>query len=229
MISARSATFRYVDRKKDSEIVLIPGWATDHRIFDSLDLEFNYVIPEDFHPFGFADSLASYLKEKSIDKVSLFGYSLGGFIACEFAIKYPTMLDELILVGIRKKYAGEDLAVVKESLIRNKKAYLYKFYKQCLNIKEGLRNFKQGLFQSYIEDLDPGYLMDTLKYLESFNIKFKDLIGPYKITIIHGREDRIAPFEEALDIKNTLPGARLVVIDGEGHMPFLKEGFRLDG
>ena len=44
MIS-RKSEFKLIDRGFKDTILLIPGWAADYRIFDSLDLEFNYLLP----------------------------------------------------------------------------------------------------------------------------------------------------------------------------------------
>jgi len=78
--------FKYLDRGSDKTIVLIPGWATDYRIFDSLNVKFNYLLPLDFSPDTFENVILNALEEKGIEKVSLFGWSLGAFLAAEFSI-----------------------------------------------------------------------------------------------------------------------------------------------
>ena len=45
----------------------------------------------------FADDLADLLSKLEIRKAHILGVSMGGFIAQEFAIKYPCMVDKLIL------------------------------------------------------------------------------------------------------------------------------------
>ena len=228
MISAISTAFKYIDRGHRDPIVLIPGWATDYRIFDSLDLRFNYLLPTEFSPFTFKRDLDKALREKAIKKISLFGYSLGGFAACEFAWDSPEMVDELILVGIRKRYKTNELAQIKSHLKKNKRAYLYKFYSQCFLNKEKMRYFRKNLLKAYIEELDLDYLLSTLDYLSSFEIRPELLNSIRQIKIVHGREDKIAPIGEALEIKDNLPQAQFITIDGEGHIPFLKERFSED-
>jgi len=228
MISARSTAFKYIDRGYEDPIVLIPGWATDYRIFDSLDLRFNYLLPTDFLPFTFKRDLHKVLDEKGIKKISLFGYSLGGFAACEFASESPEMVDELILVGVRKRYKPNELADIKNHLKKNKKAYLYKFYSQCFLNKEKMRYFRKNFLKAYIEELGLDCLLGTLDYLSSFEIRPELLNGINGIKIVHGREDKIAPIGEALKIKDNLPQAKFITIEGEGHIPFLKERFSED-
>src|SRR3989338_731284 len=84
--------FIALERGKKAYIALIPGWAADYRIFSALDLEFNYLLPINFSPFNFTESLLDALKEHNIERVSLFGHSLGGFVAAEFAAEHPDLV-----------------------------------------------------------------------------------------------------------------------------------------
>ena len=200
--------------------MLIPGWATDHRIFNTLELGRNYLIPVKFSPMDFEEKLAKELKKRKIEKVSLFGYSLGGFIASNFASKYPEIVDELVLVSIRELYKKAEIKKVKESLEKNKKAYLYKFYNQCFNDEKKRAKFKAGLMKDYLKEFDLNYLLETLDYLGNFIFK-PGLIDRIKsVSIIHGENDRIAPIEEAKNIKKKLPRAGFINVRGAGHIPF---------
>lgn len=217
--------FTYIDRDKKDSIVLIPGWATDYRIFDSLDLRFNYLIPIDFYPLNFERSLLEALEKNDIKRISLFGWSLGGFVAAEFASRHRELIVELILISIRKAYKKEELAEIKKYLKKNQKGYLYKFYTECFSKKEEMSWFKEKLLKDYCEGFDLNYLFNTLDYLQGAEIKPESLEGIEKIKIIHGECDRIAPIYEAIDIKNSLKQAEFISIENTGHIPFLKEDF----
>jgi len=221
--NASQTGFKYLDRNKQDPIVLIPGWATDYRIFDSLDLMFNYLLPVGFSPITFEKSLLETMKRNNITKISLFGWSLGGFVAAEFASRHANLVDELILVSIRKKYKKEELIEIKKLLRKNKKAYLYKFYTQCFPKKEQMRWFQENLLKDYCEKFDLNYLLETLDYLENTEIKPELLNGLEKIKIIHGEYDSIAPIQGATAIKDNLAYARFICIKDIGHIPFLKE------
>src|SRR3989338_10238336 len=132
MISAKSK-FKAVNRGFKDTIVLVPGWATDYRIFYNLDLNYNYLLPVDFSPAGFADSLSEFLDTLSIGRVSLFGWSQGGFLASDFASHNAGKINELVLAGIRKRYDCKALEEIKLKLTKNKKAFLYKFYLDCFS------------------------------------------------------------------------------------------------
>jgi len=217
--------FIYKDRGKEKTLVLIPGWATDHKIFETLELDFNYFIPLNFSPFGFESELLNFLKTKGIKDISIFGWSLGGFLAASFASRYPGFIKELILVSIRKKYKSEELVNVRNSLKANKKAYLYKFYNLCLYNKEAVPGFKKDILKVYCRQLELSKLLNELDYLENAVIDIDSLKQIKELTIIHGDSDRVAPLDEVRLIKNELKNARLLILKECGHMPFLEKEF----
>jgi len=222
---SEASPFKYVDRGYRHSIVLIPGWASDYRIFSTLDLRFNYLIPLHFSPFTFTKDILVALKKNNIAKISLFGWSLGAFVAKEFALGYTNLVDEVILIGIRKRYKTENLKDIREHLRKSKRGYLYKFYTQCFSRKEEMGWFRENLLKVYCEKLSLDDLLKGLDYLENTEMKPELLNGIEKVTIIHGKDDRIAPIQEAIDIKEKLPRARFVCIKNAGHIPFLKKDF----
>jgi len=216
----KETRFKYIDRGKREPVVLIPGWATDYRIFDSLNLDFNYLLPVDFYPDTFEKGLSDALKEHGLGKISLFGWSLGGFLAASFAVNRPELVDELILVGLRRNYPKQGLDIVREQLKKSKKAYLYKFYNQCWAQKKQRQKFRNTLFKDYVESFSLDCLLGGLDYLE---VAYIDLVGLNKVSkikIIHGEHDEIAPIEEAYAIKSKLPKAELITLKKQGHIPF---------
>ncbi|SCW00832.1 LAFE_0C12992g1_1 [Lachancea fermentati] len=50
---------------------------------------------EDF----FVDSIEAWRKERALDKFVLVGHSLGGYLSCCYALKYPERVEKLVLVS----------------------------------------------------------------------------------------------------------------------------------
>lgn len=225
MISMKASIFKFIDRGRRASIVLIPGWATDYRIFNSLDLKFNYLIPINFSPFVFEKGLLTTLKDNNLNKISLFGWSLGGFLACDFALKHTDFIDKLILVSIRKRYRKEKIEEIKDSLKEKKKGYLYKFYAQCFYNREQFFYFRKNLLKRYCRELDLEFLINSLNYLSSAKLEPELLKKIKKITILHGEYDKIAPLQEAREVKNSLTQAKFILIKEAGHIPFLEKDF----
>src|SRR5512135_1893728 len=130
-MTSRVSAFKIWNRGFKENMVLVPGWATDSRIFSALDLHANYLLPTSIQPFHFKEDLRAFLDAQSIDKVSLFGWSSGGFLATDFALENSSRIEELILVSIRRSYPVLALKKIRGYLEKNRRAYLYKFYLEC--------------------------------------------------------------------------------------------------
>lgn len=59
-----------------------------------------------------ADDVAGLLKYLKIDSADVLGYSLGGTVAFNFAIRHPKMLNRLIVVSSVHRYTGWSKAVL---------------------------------------------------------------------------------------------------------------------
>ncbi|MFH0925599.1 MAG: alpha/beta hydrolase [bacterium] len=213
--------FKFIQRGKEKTIVLLPGWATDWRIFERLDLDYNYILTDDLLYLYKENNLIEVLKEQDLSSVSFFGWSLGGFWAADFASRYDRLVDELILVGVCKTYNQKKIEKVKELLIKNKRAYLYKFYKQCFYPSK-YSWFKEHLQEKYLSGIGLSVLLETLDYLACNPIIPSNLKSIKKIKIIHGENDPIAPIAEARQIKEEIPWAEFICVKNQGHFPFFQ-------
>ena len=220
-------SFKLIDRGFKETILLIPGWASDYRIFDPLELNFNYLMPVMFSPFDFEPALLASFKENSFKEVSILGWSMGGFLAADFAAKYPQHVKNLTLIGMRKRYDVADTDKIKGYIETNKNGYLYKFYHECFSAeeKEELARFKKGLMKDYLKDIATEDLLDGLDYLKKAELNLETL-RKVRTRLIHGESDRIAPVDGMLNIKKEAPWMDLIILKGTGHMPFLSSGFK---
>jgi pimeloyl-ACP methyl ester carboxylesterase len=220
--------FKLLDRGFKKSIALIPGWAADCRIFESLNLDYNYLLTLDFSPFNFCDSLSRCLNELSLQKISLFGWSMGAFLAGDFALRNPDRIDDVILLSIRRRYEKGTLLSIAEKLIANKKACLYKFYLDCFTKydTEALNWFKKNLLRKYTNEMGLGALLEGLEYLFSAEFEPQKLMRLRSLKVLHGSGDLIAPINEAQDLMSRFSKKSFTVIEGTGHLPFLHPFFR---
>jgi len=227
MLSLKSG-FELRDRGFKDTLVLIPGWATDLRIFDGLGLDYNYLLTTRLNTADFNQQLLSQLDQLKISKVSVLGFSLGGFLAAEFASSYPDKITELILLGVRKHYDPQVLANIKREIIADARPWIYKFYLNCFSKadKQGLAWFRKNLLKEYLDKLDIDELIAGLDYLASHTLHPETLIKIENIRIFHGSDDLIAPVKEILEIKANLPQAKFSLLADTGHLCFLNQNFR---
>lgn len=227
MISQESE-FELINRGFKDTIVLIPGWATDYRVFSNLKLDYNYILAVKPDPFAFSKSLLRLLNEKSLSKVSLFGWSLGGFLAADFSLKYSDRIEELILVSIRKRFDVKALEDVRQKILENRPAYLYKFYLECFsgNDKKGFLWFKKNLLKDYLKEIELRDLEAGLDYLSRASISSKSFVSLKKVRIFHSPLDKICPFEEAQAIGKGLRQVKFIPMPQAGHALFLDSDFK---
>ena len=220
--------FKFIARDEKRYLILISGWAFDYRIFTTLDLPYNYIFFCGESAVGFEDELKKMLDKNGIDKISLLGWSQGAFMACYFASRNLGFVEEIILVGTRRKYEKEGLANIKRYLVKNRTAYLYKFYKECFcdQEKNYYRWFKDTLLKNYLEEMSLEQLAKGLDWLEHAEINPDSLKKLKHIKIVHGCDDSIAPIEQAVDLSDSLPRSQLITFDKTGHLPFLQKDFK---
>lgn len=220
--------FEFLDRGFNDAIVLIPGWATDYRIFACLNLNYNYILPHQVNLFDFNDKLLQVLNKKSLEKVSLLGWSLGGFLAVEFALKNLNRVERLILLSIRGRYDSKVLDEIKRKIIKNKKAYLYKFYLECFSDadKEELAWFKKYLLRDYLSWMELPDLILGLDYLAGVSFSPESLSPVKNVRIFHGQEDKIVPFKQIEEMGHCPAGVEFICLPGCGHIPFLSPNFK---
>ena len=219
---------KFINRGFKDNLVLIPGWATDWRIFDGLDLNYNYISLTEFSPSNFVGGLSQYLENNSIDKVSMFGWSMGAFLAADFTVRNQNKVKELYLLSIRKKYKPEVLGEIKDKLVKNKTAWLYKFYLSCFSRQDSgaLEWFRKGLLKDYLKKYGLSKLCAGLDYLSGAELDTGSLAKLGRLKIFHGVEDAIAPFKEAQEIRDKLPNAEFITMRKTGHALFLGPLFK---
>lgn len=221
----------------DPSTVLLPGWATDGRIFEGVLPGVTAVTTGPLRPEGFSRRLAAFLDRAARDPVTVVGWSLGGFLAAEFAREYPDRVRRVVLAGIRREYPEADLSAVRASLLRDREACLTTFYAQCFlpaqtKAREGLvprppayRRFRAELQPAYLREMDGGVLREGLAYLAAARLSGGTLPA-CPVAVVHGEGDVIAPLAEAEGVARECGNATFHPLPGAAHAAFLADGFR---
>jgi len=211
----------------DPSMVLLPGWATDGRIFDGVFPGVTAVTTGQLRPDGFSRRLAAFLDRAARGPVTIVGWSLGGFLAAGFAREYPYLVRRIVLVGIRRKYPDDDVAGIARSLSADPAACLSAFYARCFHPSQtsDYRRFRAGLRSVYLREMDGGLLREGLSYLAAARLSGGTLPA-CPVTIVHGEKDVIAPLAEAEGVAREGGNATFHPLPGAAHAAFLADGFR---
>ena len=208
-------------------MVLLPGWATDGRVFDGIFPGVAAVTTGPLRPEGFSRRLAAFLDRTARGQVTVVGWSLGGFLAAEFAREYPDRVRRVVLVGIRREYPEGDVAGVLRSLSADPGSCLSGFYAQCFYPSQmpAYRRFRSGLQAAYLREMDGGALREGLSYLASARL-CGETLPACPVAIVHGEKDVVAPLAEAEGVAREGGNATFHPLPGAAHAAFLADGFR---
>ena len=169
-------------------------------------------------------ALADHL---GIAKLSLVGISYGGEIALQVALKYPDLVDRLVLFNTTA-YTGPWIHDIGRAWIaagRTRNGLHY--YQTTIPVI-----YSPQYYQSRIDWMkrretvlvpifsDPVFL-DAMERLtlssESFDVRERLPLVKAKTLIVSAEEDYLTPVAEQLYLRERIPGSELVKIPGSGH------------
>lgn len=219
-----------------STVVLLPGMMCDERLF-ALQAEwlqqeahkpFNVIIPR-LDNANSIQGLADKILAEMPSSFALCGLSMGGIVAMEMMAQAPDRIERLALMDTNP------LSETAEGALRRNR--------QIKDVKAG------RLKQVISEEMKPHYLADSpdkQAYLDlcmdmaltlgdkvfiSQSLALRDRPDQTETLskvrcatlILHGKEDRLCPPDRHHLMQELIPHARLVEVDGAGHLPPLEK------
>jgi pimeloyl-ACP methyl ester carboxylesterase len=195
-------------------------------------------LPEDGSAIAQADAYAALLDALDIQQVVVAAISDGGPSALQFALRHPDRISGLIMVAAKSHTPPRDNAVQSfafSTLFRSD--YLYwavttLFERQLLSllgmpsdVQEALDPEQIDAATEYLRIMHPISIRspgiyndrDALSTLASQTYPLERITVP--TLVIHGTLDSLQPFTHAQHTAGRIPGARLVALDGGGHVP----------
>jgi len=218
---------RYEDRGYEQDLLLVPGWAFDERIFAELDLPCNYLLFTGMSMAALEPACLRRLDTHSARPLSLLGWSQGAVAVSHLAVRHPERVRRVFLVGMRQAYSRQDCDIVRGFIGRKRRVYLQQFYKMCFKGSETqhYRRFATSLQPAYLERFTADHLYAGLDWLANTPIPLTQLAGLHDVTLVHGCDDQIAPMADARALAARLPGAHVCQLPACGHVPFGHPGF----
>lgn len=171
----------------------------------------------------YTDFLDKFMSELKIEKASLVGNSLGGWVAADFALKYPAKVEKLVLVdaaGIKPSDVNLRQIYSLNYSTRDEIRQLVKlvFYNQIIF---GSAAFIEESMRLRVEAGDSytiSSLIESIKRDEDFlNGRLGGIKQP--TLIIWGKQDGLLPLADGEKFDAEIPNSDLVVFDKCGHVP----------
>ena len=171
----------------------------------------------------FVDFLDKFMSELKIEKASLVGNSMGGWVAAMMAIKYPNRVEKIVLADaagiVPANFSNEQIYQLNNStrdeiranmklifanpMLQNNEALVDTFMTARVTAGDG------GTINSIIE---------SIKRREDFlNDRLGDIKKP--TLIIWGKQDGLLPVADATAFNKGIAGSELVIFDQCGHVP----------
>ncbi|KAF0191909.1 MAG: alpha/beta hydrolase, partial [bacterium] len=178
-----------------------------------------------------ADDVANLMDLLKIKKANILGASMGGFIAQEFALKYPEKTINLILCCT--SFGGKNhvppstktlLAMSsfqdpnsEERVRKNLQfAFAQDFQESSEKEMEKIVNLRLAnpiITSAYLSQLQAAITFDIERQLANLEIP---------TLIVTGDKDLMVPPENSYNLAKTIPNSKLAVVDGIGHSVFIE-------
>jgi pimeloyl-ACP methyl ester carboxylesterase len=172
----------------------------------------------------FASDVAGLLDHLGVEKASIAGHSMGGYIALAFVRLFPERVRGLGLVGSqvladpeeRRQGRYKSAAEVAEHGIGSVVETMAPKFTSNERLQQYAReSMERQQPAAYIGALKAmAERVDSTSLLASFN---------FPVVLVHGQADALVPVERAREVKAALPQAHLVEIPGAGHMPMMED------
>ncbi|MBS1797296.1 MAG: alpha/beta fold hydrolase [Acidobacteria bacterium] len=177
----------------------------------------------------YVDFLDKFMAELKIEKASLVGNSMGGWIAALAAVKYPNRVEKLVLADaagiLPAKFNPDDAYALNNSTRDEIRANLKRiFATPALQNNEALVDLSLTQRIAIGDGYTINSLIESIRRKEDF---VSDRLAEIKkpTLIIWGRQDGLLPLADGETFNKGIAGSRLVVFDNCGHVPqFEKAG-----
>lgn len=195
----------------------IPHLATRHRLL-AYDFRGN---GRSDKPHGktsmgtFVEDTVGLLDHLGADSAHAYGQSFGGMVAIEMALSHPDRVRSLVLAAT---HAGRRRAVSVGSRGRVPKDKPYLALYSEAFAREHSEHVAEDIL---VGSQNPQPLHASRRQWEAVEAwDAWDRLGEIRVPVLvlHGTEDRLVAVENAQRLAQGIPGARLVLLDGAGHV-----------
>ena len=231
---------KYVDAGSGPVVVLLHGlggnstnWAFNT---PALAQKFRVVVPDqvgfggsdkpliNYRVGTYVDFLDKFLSELKVERATLVGNSMGGWVAAAYALKHPTKVDKLVLVDAAgfappKEFDLNALAGLNPSTRDEMKRLAgLVFYNPMFKSDAAI----DVLLAQRLSAGDGYTIQRLVESIHRADDMLDGRLGGIKqpVLLVWGREDGLTPLaREGERFKRELPAAQLIVFDQCGHVP----------
>lgn len=226
-------------------LILLNHWGAvldnfDPRIVDGLAVA-HHIIALDYQGIGLSGGTApetidemardviAVISELGFTTVDIMGFSLGGFVAQDIALKAPGLVRKLILTGtgpaggagIARVGAVSWRLILKGMLtLRDPKTYL--FFTSTINGRRAAKDFLARLKERQLDrdkEPTPRAFLRQLGAIKEWGRRAPQDLGRIRVPVLvaNGDNDIMVPTSNSRDLARRIAKAELVIYEDAGH------------
>ena len=203
----------------------IPDLATEHRVLAPDMAGFGLSEkPGEYSMERWVDQLDGFLTELGLAKVSLVGNSFGGGLALAFAARWPERVHKLVLMGsVGVSFPlteGLDTVWGYEPSIENMRTVLdfFAFDRNLVNDELAELRYRASIEPGMQEAFAAMFPAPRQRWVDAMATPDDAIAAlPHDVLIIHGRDDKVIPVDNALRLLQLIHRSQLHVFGRCGH------------
>jgi pimeloyl-[acyl-carrier protein] methyl ester esterase len=170
-----------------------------------------------------ADDFINWFDALGLKKVTLLGWSLGGMLAQELAVRFPQRIERLVLIATTPRFVS--VPDWQHGLADSAVRALARDFKRAPALT--LENFWSLQFQGesslpapMVPKVEPATALGGLEMLRQIDLRNQLSKITMPTLVLHGSDDVIIPIAAGRFLAANLPQALFHEISGCGHAPF---------
>lgn len=175
-------------------------------------------VKDQFHIAGFAQQVLDYLDANQLERVNIFGYSMGGYVATYLVIHHPTKVEKVMTLATKWDWnpegAAQEVKMLNPKVIAEKVPHFAKALADRHQPESWEEQMELTANMMLEMGNEPPVTMEALANVQH----------PYLLLL--GDKDKMVSREETEQTKNHLAKSELKLLENTPH-PF--EKVNLDG
>lgn len=178
-----------------------------------------------------ADDIVGMLAVLDIPSAHVLGISFGGFVAQEFALRYPRHLKKLVLAStsfggpyhvapsmeVLASFASTEAMNTADRIQRHlTQAFSVEFVRDNANVVETFCRLRES------NAVPEQVYMQQLQSAMAFNTEARVSEITAETLVVTGDRDTVVPEQNSYNLAEKIPNARLEILSGAGHMAFVE-------
>lgn len=182
-----------------------------------------------------ADDAEGLRQHLGFGKVAVLGHSYGGFIALEYALRYPESVSHVILVDTAPVFNyAED--IMNNAIAKGATPEMLEALAASSSTDEAMESMLKLIWPLYFYQYQPAYdaLLTDIIMCAALEGQQEKMVATYNTLpslheigcptlILVGRDDFITPPSQAHLMHEHIAHSRLVVFEHSGHFPWVEE------